>query len=202
MHVLGLVGGIASGKSTVAHELAQLGAAVLDADRAAHGVINLPEVRQLLRDRWGDGVVLPTGHIDRAAVAERVFAADAAQELAFLQETLHPRIRQDFAQRLAQLEDTPVAVIDAPLLLEAGWQDLCHSLIFVACPLDERRERALRRGWTADQFVAREAAQMPIDQKRQAADYILQTGASSPALPQQIRTLWDDLADRAAKSLC
>ncbi|MCG8450740.1 MAG: dephospho-CoA kinase, partial [Pirellulales bacterium] len=195
MHVFGLVGGIASGKSAVAKELAALGAVVLDADQAAHKVLNLPEVRQALLDRWGESIVLESGEVDRSAIAERVFADSptGADDLDFLEKTLHPKIRTQFESELAARakDGTAVAVIDAPLLLEAGWRNLCDSVIFVDCPYETRLQRALQRNWTSAQFAAREAAQMPIKEKRQSATHtILNTGPSAE-LGVRVRALWD-----------
>ena len=200
MRTIGLTGGIASGKSAVAKELAVLGATVLDADKAAHKAINLPSVQRTLIDRWGDSVLDGAGQIDRGEVAKRVFseAPDAAAELQFLEATLHPRIRQQFEAELAQLRAAgqKVAVIDAPLLLEAGWQSLCDCLIFVDSPREHRLERAIRRNWTEAEFTKREACQMPIAEKRKLATKILDNSGSLADLRDQVTQIWDALADQ------
>ena len=197
MHILGLTGGIASGKSAVAAELATQGAAVLDADLAAHQVINSSEVRRELVARWGDGILLATGEIDRKAIAERVFLDSAAgtRELDFLEQTLHPRIRDQFEAKLAKFSEDEVAVtvVDAPLLLEAGWENLCDSVVFVDCPRETRLQRALLRRWSADQFAAREAAQMPIEEKKQRATHTISSSGSPQELSSQVRALWNSL---------
>jgi len=198
MKILGLIGGIASGKSAVAAELADLGAVVLDADQAAHGVINLPVVQQVLVERWGKEVLGDDGKIDRAEVARRVFAEDqnASKELRFLEETLHPRIRERFEARLAELEaaGTAIAVIDAPLLLEAGWENLCDVLVFVDAPQAERLGRASSlRNWTTAEFAKREACQMPIAEKRQQSTQVVSNSGSLANLRDQVLALWTSL---------
>jgi len=204
MHILGLVGGIASGKSAVAAEFAALGAVLLDADKAAHEVINLPATRSELVARWGQDILLPSGGIDRSAVAQRVFAESprGAADLRFLERTLHPCIRKRFEAALSSLADgkNSVAVIDAPLLLEAEWADLCDTVVFVDCPRKKRLERAGRRNWTAAQFAAREAAQMPIEEKkRRATEKIVNT--DSPAeLGEQVQALWREIRSAGGNS--
>jgi len=99
MKIIGIAGGIASGKSAVSAELAALGAAVLDADQAAHTVINLPEVKQALVDRWGSEILADSGEVNRQAVAQQVFSSHPGSEaeLRFLEQTLHPQIRLQLA---------------------------------------------------------------------------------------------------------
>ncbi len=183
MLILGLVGGIASGKSVVADCFRDLGAVVLDADRAGHDVLREPEVIDLLRQRWGDRILDSEGQISRRAVARIVFAPSGQADKQFLEQITHPRIEQRLQQELAAARTSPqpprVVVIDAALLFEAGWDKLCDKILFVDAPRDARLERAVRRGWSADQFAAREAAQLPLEEK----------GARSQVLIRNVRTL-------------
>ena len=197
MKIIGLIGGIASGKSAVAAELAALGAVVLDADRAAHEVIDSPTVQQALVGRWGKGVLKASGEIDRGSVAERVFSDDekGRAELRFLEETLHPRIHEQFKAKLSELaaKGTEVTVIDAPLLLEAGWEKLCNSLVFIDSPLADRLERAKLRNWSEAEFAKREALQMPIAEKRERSTYVLANVGSLASLRNQVQAFWASL---------
>jgi len=197
MKIIGLTGGIASGKSTVAAKLAALGAVVLDADQAAHQAINLPEVKQALVDRWGATILAESGEIDRSAIAERVFSTspESAAERRFLEETLHPRIRDQFERKMVDLaaSGTATAVIDAPLLLEAGWQNLCDTIIFVESSPANRLERASLRNWTAEEFSRREAAQMSIEQKRQQATHLVANDGSPDDLAHRVEAIWAEI---------
>lgn len=197
MKIIGLIGGIASGKSAVAAELATLGAVVLDADRAAHEVINLPTVQQALVERWGEEIRLASGEIDRAAIAKRVFSDEqnGRAELRFLEETLHPQIREQFQATLAELaaKGTAIAVIDAPLLLEAGWAQLCDCLVFVDSPPEDRLRRAKTRKWTEAEFAKREGLQMPIAEKRELSTHTLANAGDLKGLRDQVRTFWASL---------
>jgi dephospho-CoA kinase len=197
MQILGLLGGVASGKSLVAAELARLGAGVLDADRAAHEVLQAPEVEQAARERWGDAVFGLDGHIDRKRLAAIVFAPPpkGASERAFLERLIHPRaahLLEGEARRLAAA-GVRLAVLDAPLLLEAGWDRLCDKLVFVDAPRQLRLARALARGWSETDFAARECVQESLDSKRKQADAVVDNSGSPEQTQAQIERLWASL---------
>ncbi len=197
MHVIGLAGGIASGKSTVAAELAALGAVVLDADRAAHQAINRPEVKQTLVERWGEAILDGSGEVLRQAIAERVFSPSLAdnQELEFLESLLHPLVCRQFGSELAQLTERGVAaaVIDAPLLLDAGWEDLCDFIVFVESNEQDRVQRAGPRNWSHSEISRREAAQMPIDEKRSRATHVIRNLGSRGDLKGEVQAFWNSI---------
>lgn len=198
MHIIGLIGGIASGKSAVAQELAAWGAVVLDADAAAHELLNRPDVRSSLVGRWGTEILDSSGKVDRSAVARRVFSpSDPNQvELEFLESRLHPIIRQEFEAEIARLSqtDVPAVVIDAPLLLEAGWGELCDVILLVESPQTERLSRAKNlRNWSSEEFAAREAAQMSIEEKRRRATHSLANDDTLEILLERVRQFWQQL---------
>lgn len=195
MHILGIVGGIASGKSAVSAALGELGATVLDADQAAHAVLQQEEVKQTLLRRWGEEILDAAGQVDRTAVAKHVFAnsPESAAERQFLEQTIHPRIRRHFESQIDNLarRGAPAVVVDAPLLLEAGWGNLCDDVIFVDCNEQTRLERASRRGWTKTEFRQREAAQMPIPEKRRKATVEIDNSGTPESLLRAVRDLWN-----------
>jgi dephospho-CoA kinase len=194
MLTIGLVGGIASGKSAVAAALARRGAIVFDADKLAHQVIQQPEVKAELTARWGDGILDAAGRVSRDAVAERVFpqTPEATAEREFLEQSLHPRIRQRILAEINQLpsDGAPAVVIDAPLLIESGWNALCQAVLLVDAPREVRLARAATRGWTPEEFSRREAAQMPIEQKRRWATHLIDNSGSLEELEAQIDRFW------------
>jgi dephospho-CoA kinase len=195
--VIGVLGGVASGKSLVAQQLAELGAKVLDADRLGHEVLREPEVREALCQRWGAGVLDDAGEVSRSAVAQIVFSgtADSAAELDFLERLTHPRITARLREQMQRLvRDGAVAlVLDAPVMLKAGWDRYCSTLVFVDAPEDQRLLRAQRRGWTPQQFAAREAAQESLEQKRRRADVIIDNSQTPQHTAEQVRRLWQSL---------
>jgi dephospho-CoA kinase len=194
MLTIGLVGGIASGKSAVSAALARRGAVVFDADKIGHLVLEEPAVRNELVRRWGNQILSENAKIDRSAVAARVFgdSPEAVAERRFLEETLHPRIRASILADMQQLSATavPAVVIDAPLLIESGWNEICQAVVFVDAPRELRLERAKARGWTAEEFSRREAAQMPIEEKRRAATHVVNNAGSLPELEAEVGRFW------------
>jgi dephospho-CoA kinase len=204
MLTLGLVGGIASGKSLVAQCLYELGALVLDGDRAGHVVLREPQVIAAIRARWGDKVIDSAGQVIRREVAKIVFAAGNAAEKTFLEKLTHPRIESalqvELAAAKASADSPPAVVIDAALLFEAGWDKLCDKIIFVDAPRDVRLERAVRRGWSAEQFAAREAAQLSPEEKRQRSHIVIRNVRTLESLREVVRLTWRDLVGEANSS--
>jgi len=195
MIVIGVVGGIASGKSEVTAALRGLGAEVLDGDRMGHEVLEEPAVRQALVRRWGAAVLDAHGRVDRRRVAAIVFAPPPAgpEERTYLEQLTHPRIGQRLRERLAALTQqgrAPAAVLDAALLIEAGWDRFCQRLLFVEAPRAQRLARARGRGWTAAEFDAREAAQEPLAAKQARAQVIIDNSSSLESTFAQVERFW------------
>lgn len=196
MKTIGLVGGVASGKSLVAKMFAERGAGLLDADRAGHAVLAEDSaVQRALRERWGDEVFKEDGTVNRKAIAGRVFGSveAAKRDREFLESLTHPRIgdrlKADVARFAAQ--GLRVVVLDAALLLEAGWEKLCDLVVFVDSSPENRLRRARTRGWSDAEFAQREAAQWPVEDKRRAADVVLQNDGSEADLRQAVADFWD-----------
>jgi dephospho-CoA kinase len=193
MKTIGVIGGIASGKSAVAALLAKRGAVVLDADRFAHAALGSADVLTQLVQRFGSAIHNADGSPNRRAIAERVFAGtDAAVNRAFLESLIHPRVRKQMEAELNHLREagTEVVVLDVPLLIEADWRDLCDWVIFVAAQEEVRRARAAERGWSAVEFAQREAAQLPISKKQSATDVTVENSGGLHELERQVAALW------------
>jgi dephospho-CoA kinase len=194
MLILGLVGGIASGKSVVANCLRDMGAIVLDADQAGHFVLRQPEVIAELRKRWGDGILDSSGQVSRREAAKIVFAQGNEVERRFLEQLTHPRIEALLKQELETVrtskEPPPVLVIDAALLFEAGWDKLCDKILYVDAPRDIRLERAVARGWSTEQFNAREAAQMPLVEKAARSHIVIRNARTLENIRDVLRLTW------------
>ncbi len=187
--VIGLLGGIAAGKSWVAAQLAQWGAGVLDADQAGHEVLQQPEVLQAIAQRWPQ-VLTPQGQVDRKKLAQTVFSSPKDRE--HLEAITHPRIAQRLRQQAQQLcrQGAVALVLDAPLLMESGWDRWCDWLLFVDAPEQVRLQRAMQRGWSAEEFHRREQAQAPLEQKRQRAHAVVDNSASPQHTRKQLLRLW------------
>jgi dephospho-CoA kinase len=195
MITIGLIGGIASGKTAVAAELARRGAVVFDADKIGHAVLQRPAVRDELVARWGTGILDGAGGLSRPAVAKLVFgdSDEATANRTALEELLHPLIRAQIEAEIRQLPDTviPAVVIDAPLLIESGWNEVCQAVIFVDAPRERRLARAEQnRGWSPEEFARREASQMPIEQKRAWSTHVVRNAGSLAELAAEVDRFW------------
>ncbi len=188
--VIGLVGGIASGKSTVANAFADLGAQVIQADRLAHDLLDDAAVKSEIRNRWGDSVFDKSGEVDRQALGQVVFADDEARKQ--LESIIHPRVHTQIVEQLstARRASAVAVVLDIPLLLEVGWQDSCDEIVFIDASDEVRRQRAAQRGWNAEEWQRRESAQWPVSQKQSAATCSVTSEHSIDAMRDQVTRLW------------
>jgi len=194
---VGLTGGLASGKSTVAAFFRNLGAFHVDADRIAHELL-APGGRaeREVVARFGGGIVGKDGAIDRKALAAIVFAD--ARALADLNALVHPKVREEIARRIADHEagasPAKIAIVDAALLVESGIHRDLDALIVVACPEETQIARAVARGGlTEPEARARVAAQAPLAQKLAVADYVVDNDGALAETKRQVRQVWDEL---------
>jgi dephospho-CoA kinase len=175
--------------------LVELGAVHLDADRTGHAVLAEDDnVRRALLDRWGNAILGTDGRVDRRAVAKQVFAKSAtgAANRKFLEDLLHPRIRErlNIERDQAVATGKPAIVVDAPLLLEADWGSLCDIVLMIDSPRELRLKRASARGWTETDFDDREAAQWPAEEKRRHADIVIPNYGTADELRGAISQFW------------
>ncbi|HIA17835.1 MAG TPA: dephospho-CoA kinase [Planctomycetaceae bacterium] len=198
MLVIGIAGGVGSGKSSVAEHLASLGAASLDADQIGHDVLDEVEVKDRLVGRWGASITGTSGEIDRAAVSKIVFGEtlEALNELSFLEELIHPRIARRLEKRIEELEQTEefkILVLDAAVMFKAGWDRFCDKFVFVEAGEPERSSRCQQRGWTAEEFRYREANQELLGLKRSRADWIVDNSGTPEQALDQLTEIWNEL---------
>jgi dephospho-CoA kinase len=193
--IFGLLGGIASGKSTVAGILGRLGAVVIDADAIAHDVLDLPEIRRELPAIFGNGILDDGGRADRRLIAEQAFSDP--EKLRSLEALVHPEIRRRIGVAIEAASGASAVVIDAPLLLEGGLDALTDINIFVRTSETLRRARSRKRGWDAKELAEREARQAPLARKRSRADYVIENEEGLEELERRVRRLYGEiLGDR------
>jgi dephospho-CoA kinase len=189
--VLGLVGGIGSGKSMVAGLLARRGGKVVSGDRIGHEALRQPQIKDRIIARFGAGILDQTGEIDRRALGKVVFA-DPDQRKA-LETIVFPWIEERARQEIEAAgrdEAVRFIVLDAAIMLEAGWHKECDHLIFVDAHRDTRLKRLAReRGWTAKEVELREQAQMPLDEKRAWTDFEIDNSGSTEHVERQLAQL-------------
>ena len=194
MRVVGLTGGIASGKSTVSAMFRELGAPVIDADAVARDVVEPGTAGLAEVARRFPGVVDATGRLDRVELGRRVFA-DATERRA-LEAILHPRIREEVARRLEALAraGATVALYDAALLIENGLHRGLDGLIVVFAPESVQRSRlAARDGLDDAAITARLAAQLPLADKRAHATWVVDNGGPLDETRAQVLKIWEEI---------
>lgn len=202
MIILGLVGGVASGKSSVALDFQKLGGCILDGDRLGHEALNLDEVNKALVERWGDRILADTGELNRSAIAEIVFgeSSEAKDALTFLESVTHPQIERRLNERLEQLRQMdrfPLVVLDAAIMFKAGWNSMCDQIVFVDAPRELRLKRAKLRGLTEEQFDARESAQLSVDEKKKRANIVIDNSGPPQNTFSQVEEVWHSLLQTA-----
>lgn len=194
--IVGLTGGIACGKSTVARLLQARGAAIVDADRIARDVV-APGTPGLaaLANAFGAEIIKEDGTLDRPRLGARVFAD--ATERARLNAIMGPLIADESARRLAAAQ-APVVVYDAALIVEWGLADRFRPLVVVTAPPEVQRSRLMARdGLSAAAADARIASQIPVADKARLADHVIDNGGDSESLAEQVEALWQKLYPQA-----
>lgn len=190
---VGIVGGVASGKSAVAAALAEFGVTVVDADAVARDVLTDAGVIAQLAGAYGRDILDDRGAIDRRRLADAAFGPPP--NTAALNEVVHPEV----VRRARALEpEKGLVVWDAPLLLEAGLADHCDVRLFVDTPEAVRRARAGDRGWTEEEWERREASQASLAVKQRACHVMVDNGASFDETKRQLAILYDILLPPSA----
>lgn len=190
--IVGILGGVASGKSLVTEMLSDWGAEVFDADRAGHEALADTSVRHCLGEVFGLSILNEAGQVSREKLAELVFGPEDSSETnrKILESVTHPWIKCRWATffEAATRRGAKLVVLDAPLLLETGLADTCDAILFVDTPAAWRLQFASQRGWTPQQWSAREQRQTSLEEKRDAATWILDNSRDPAFLKSQLRS--------------
>ena len=193
--IIGILGGIGCGKSTVAQCFTKLGCRVIDADVIAHQVLDEPDVVEKLTDRWGLEVLDAAGLADRNRISERVF--DSLPELDFLNGLIHPRVLERAEAMINARQgdsDSCGIVVDMPLLVEVGWEKKCDFLVFVDCSEEKRRERIVKNAKIdIEQLKKRENSQISLDKKKQKAHYVISNNSDKSDMAEQIARVFSSI---------
>lgn len=188
--IVGLVGGVGAGKSSLVREIGSLRLCVIDADRIGHEQLLVDSIREKIVDEFGNEIINANGEIDRRRLAEMVFGSSEFHQLKRqrLNEIVHPAIQEEIRRQIqGASEDVDAIVIDAALLLEAGWANECDALIFIETPKPMRQARvAQTRGWSADEHERREASQWSSEQKQKSCQYTVDNSGTPEAAALQL----------------
>ncbi|HET7445215.1 MAG TPA: dephospho-CoA kinase [Solirubrobacterales bacterium] len=188
---IGLTGGIAAGKSEALAAFARLGAATLSSDAVVHELLESQQLRERLVERWGPEVA-PNDTVDRSKIGEIVFAD--SNELVWLESQVHPLVGERTAAWLAALPaETEFAVVEVPLLFEAGRDAVFDTTVAIVTADEVRRARAEARGHAL--VNEREARQLPQDEKAEKAEHVVANDGSVEDLERALSALLEKLAE-------
>ena len=194
MKLCGLTGGVGMGKSTAAGFLLERGARVVDTDEIARDLVQpgqpaLAEIGKI----FGGEILRPDGSLNRAALAEKVFADEISRKK--LEAVLHPRIRERWSAQVDswRKENVPLAVVVIPLLFETWAEAGFDKIICVACSPQTQRERLRARGWSDDQISRRIAAQLPVEPKLARSHFVVWTEGAPEVHHRQIAEILRNL---------
>lgn len=196
--VIGITGGIASGKTLVARLLGELGAGVIQADELNHLVLHRDAVRRQIQDWWGQDLYDAEGRLHRRKLADIVFHDPRQKER--LESLTHPLVLEECEAMTRRFEADPTIgaiVLDTPLLFEVGQDARCDAILFVETAEDIRAERARRhRGWDHQELSRRENLQNPLDKKKLRSDHIIVNNSDIEALRQRVRTVYQQVTSK------
>ncbi|MCR5610520.1 MAG: dephospho-CoA kinase [Clostridiales bacterium] len=198
--MIGLTGGIASGKSMVTKRLRELGAVVFDADEVAREVMADPSALKKVRRAFGKGVFRDDGTLDRKKLAAVVFASE--EKIKKLERITHPAIAKALKQRASEAEAAgSIAFVDAALLIESGFNRVCGEVWLVTAPLKTRILRAMARdGMTRDEAMARISKQMSDEKKAGYASVVIDNSGSLEELYLKVDAEYEKVKNKAIKA--
>ena len=194
--VIGILGGIASGKSSVAAEFEKLGCKIVDADEIVHELLKRKTIKERIVAAFSRDVLDSTGNIDHKKLAEAAFADIAG--LSSLNKIIHPFVlkrAEELIEQYSRQDLVKAIVLDMPLLVEVGWAERCDRLVFVDCSQELRAARAQKKGFDKNQLKIRENFQISLDNKVNLADNTVENNSGLSALVRQVADIFSDITD-------
>ena len=197
--LVGIVGGVGAGKSSVVRNVKSLRLHFIDADRIGHEQLAVAEIKEQIVKVFGTQVLDSSGSIIRPNLAAKVFgdSPENQQRRQQLNSIVHPAIRSEIRRQInAAPQDVDAIILDAALLLEAGWADECDAVIFIDTSLEQRQKRvAETRGWSVEELQRREASQLSLEEKRRRSNFCVDnSGKISVAAHQMEQALMKIIA--------
>ena len=197
MLTVGLTGGIASGKSTVAQLFEELGCHVVDSDRITHELLEPGQsVYDAVVEEFGSGIVKADGSIDRRALGSIVFGNPELRRV--LNSLVHPGVaerQQSFLDEVAARAADAIGIVDAALMIETGSYKNYDRIIVVSCSVGQQHERLKARGLSDEDIEARIASQMPLAEKLQYADSVIDNSGMLDETRRQVERVWNELRE-------
>ena len=187
--VIGIIGGIGSGKSAVADVLQTLGGYLISADQLGHDALVQPDIKKKLVERWGTAILNDQDIPDRKAIGRVVFSNE--EELRVLESLVHPYIEKRIIDEIALARSQPDVkwiILDAAIMVERGWHKQCDKILFVEAPRELRLARLKeKRGWDEKELTRRECMQMAVEEKKNFADAVIVNDSDLEKVARQVK---------------
>lgn len=194
MKVIGLTGGIATGKSSAEEIFRQLGAYVIDADKVVHQLYQKEEIKQSLKEMFGEDIFDGSGSLDRKKLAGIIFSD--FQKRKMLEEFIHPKVNgfiKNWIEEISQKDKDAIVIVSVPLMIETGSYKNYQKIIVVYAPKQMQIERLIKKGYSYDEALGRINAQMDIDEKLKYADYVIMNTADFEYLRKEVERVFDEI---------
>jgi len=198
--IIGILGGIGSGKSTVAAEFVKLDCGLIDADKITHELLEEKSVKEKIINLFGEDILDSSEKISHKKLADIVF--DDSQKLSMLNSIIHPLVlkkTEELIEKYNRQKQVKAVVLDMPLLLEVGWEEHCDRLIFVDCEEKIRAERAKKMGFNKNQLKIREKFQISLDKKASIADNTIVNNSGFWTLVKQVADIFSYIMDNSRR---
>jgi len=196
--VIGILGGIGSGKSTTAAEFEKLGCGLIDADKIAHQLLDEPDIKKKVTEAFGSSILNKDNKIDRKKLADIVFADRAKLEQ--LNNIIHPAVLERAEQLIEEFNSRPeikAIVLDMPLLVEVGWEKRCEKLIFIDCKEQIRAERSKKTHlFDENKLKIRENFQISLDKKQGIAENTIDNNSELSSLKKQVAEIFSNIVEK------
>lgn len=194
MKIIGLTGGIGTGKSTAEEIFKRLGAYVIDADSIVHQLYKQEHIKEKLKQIFTEDIFDNNQDIDRKKVARIVFSDKTKRKA--LEEIIHPEVNKYIDEWLNQIEKNnpdAVAIVSVPLMIETGSYKKYQKIILVYAPKELQIERLIKKGYNYEEAVSRINAQMDIEEKLKYADYVIMNTSTLENLENQVKRVFDEI---------
>ena len=187
---IGSLGGVGSGKSSIVRQVTGFQLHIIDADKIGHELLQKPTVLKQLRQSFPTSIFSSSGRVIRSQLARKVFGetADHHSARSQLEQIIHPEILREIKTQIRTVPaGVDAVIVDAAVLLETGWVNECDHLVYIDTPEAQRIERVKSsRNWSAEELERRECTQLPLEEKRQRAEFIVDNSASLEQAVQQL----------------
>ena len=198
--IIGILGGIGSGKSTVSAEFVKLGCGLIDADKIAHELLEEKSVKEKIVNLFGNDILDSCEKINHKKLADIVF--NDYQKLSMLNGIIHPLVlkkAEELIEEFNQQKQTKAIILDMPLLLEVGWEKHCNKLIFIDCDEKIRADRVKKMGFNKNQLKIRENFQISLDKKASIADNTVVNNSGFSTLVKQVADIFSYIMDNSRR---